>query len=302
MAVASVAIQRVIVENDEQEGTKNILKEERSEISAFLITYNEERNIRACLESISFCDEIVIIDSFSTDRTLEIAQKFGAKVIQRPWPGYREQKSFGLAATTKEWVLNLDADERVSPELQENILQVLREDYQKKKEASPRLGADISGYYINRVVFYLGRWWRRGGWYPEYRLRFFRRNRASWGGVDPHERALVEGETARLDGELQHFTYRNLGEQLTRLHHYATLAANEEFKIGNRATFSKLFFNPFIRIFKFFFLKGGFREGSAGLIVAIAEGYYTFMKYAKLWEMAFIAEQEKHSADERQDK
>ena len=255
----------------------------REPISAFVICFNEEEHIEECLKSLLFCDEIVLIDSFSTDKTIEIARRLGAKIIQRPWPGYREQKAFGLNAVANEWVVNIDADERISEELRENILRVLTSAH----AGDPQI-KKIAGYYVNRVVFYLGRWWRKGGWYPEYRLRVFRRQLVQWGGIEPHEKAIVNGETAILPGEIYHFTYKNMAEQFSRLHSLSSIAAREEFEMGRRANIPSLFINPILRMLKFYFLKKGYREGMAGLVVAGVEGVYTYMKYAKLWELGYL--------------
>ena len=257
---------------------------QREKISAFVICFNEQDQIADCLASLKFCDEVIAVDSYSKDQTVQICQDCGARVVQRKWTGYREQKAFGLQLARYEWVLNIDADERVSEELQQSILKVLKEDYQRKKLAQADAANLINGYELNRVVYYLGRWWRKGGWYPEYRVRFFRRTKTVWGGVDPHEKPLVSGKIGRLEGELQHFTYDNLEEQLSKLNSFSTIAAEEDYKLGNRATMFKLFVNPFLRTLKFYVFKKGYREGIAGLLVAITEGYYTFMKYAKLWE------------------
>ena len=142
----------------------------------------------------------------------------------------------------------------------------------------------MAGYYINRVVFFLGRWWISGGWYPEYRLRFFRKSKVVWGGVEPHEKPIPEGRTAQLPGEIYHFTYKDIDEQILQLHRFSTIAAREDYKAGKRASLVSLVFNPVIRMLKFYILKKGYREGRAGLVVAITEGFYTFLKYAKLWE------------------
>lgn len=262
----------------------------REAVSAFVICFNEEDTIADCLKSLAFCDEVLVVDSFSTDRTVEIAESLGAQVIQRKWSGYRDQKAFGLSAVKNEWVINLDADERISEELRSNIIAVLEKEF-KSNRTGERLTNDkqIVGYYMNRVVYYLGRWWRSGGWYPEYRLRFFKRSHVTWGGVEPHEKPIVNGETATLAGEIQHFTYKNMDEQFERLHNFSSIAAEEEFKRGGSASLVSLLFNPLVRTLKFYFIKRGYREGRAGLIVALAEGYYTFMKYAKLWEKEFNA-------------
>jgi glycosyltransferase involved in cell wall biosynthesis len=255
----------------------------RETISAFIVCYNEEDQIRKCIESVSFCDEVIVIDSRSDDGTVEIAKSLGAKVIQRDWPGYRRQKEFGLSQASSTWVLNLDADERVSPELRDAIIEVLERSYREKAEGLPSTCKD--GYDLSRVVFYLGRWWRKGGWYPEYRVRLFRKEVTTWGGKDPHEKAIVNGSIGKLSGELQHYTYRCMSEQLNRLHGYATIAAQEDHSRGRRFRFASLILNPCFRTFKFYVLKKGYREGMAGFIVAVIEGYYTFLKYAKLWEL-----------------
>ena len=259
-------------------------KPEREKISAFIVCCNEEDEIEDCLASVAFCDEVVVIDSFSTDRTVELCEKAGARVIQRAWPGYKEQKAFGLASSTHRWALNLDADERVSPQLRRSMEQVLERDFQLL-QGNERAGEVCDGYEVNRVVYYLGRWWRRGGWYPEYRVRFFKRDKVIWGGVDPHEKPIVQGTIGRLDGELQHFTYRNMDEQFRRLHQHASVAAQEDFKRGKRGRLILILFNPWLRWFKFYVAKRGYREGMAGFLIAVSEAYYTFMKYARLWEI-----------------
>lgn len=256
----------------------------REPVSAFIIAYNEEEKIADCIRSVSFCDEVVVVDSFSTDRTAEIAESCGAKVIKRPWPGYREQKTFALASTSNDWVLNLDADERVSAELRESILRVLERDF-AEKEASSHTPSVVNGYQVNRVVYFLGRWWRSGGWYPEYRLRLMRKSCTTWGGENPHERPVVEGKVQRLDGELQHYTYDSLADQISRLNQFSSIAAESEYQKGTKASLWLIFGSPLVRMFKFYFLKQGFREGLAGVVVVLAEGFYSFMKYAKLWEI-----------------
>ena len=253
------------------------MKAKREPISAFVITYNEQDDIEECLKSISFCDEILVIDSFSTDETPELARQLGARVIQRAWPGHREQKAFGLAQVEHEWVLNIDADERVSQELRKEILEILCRKALKDD--------GVNGYSINRVVYHLGRWWRKGGWYPEYRLRFMRRSATSWGGMDPHEKALVEGPIVRLSGEIYHFSFKDLADQFSRLDNYSSVSAQELLKSGKQVSCLSIFFNPLLRMFKFYILRKGYREGFAGLVVALAEGYYTFMKYSKLWDL-----------------
>lgn len=249
--------------------------QKRHPLSAFIITYNEEDNLADCLKSLSFCDEVIVIDSYSTDKTVEIAKAHGAQVIQREWPGYRAQKAFGLVQAHNEWVLNLDADERVSEELRAEIERVLAKENKD----------DFDGYEVNRVVYHLGRWWRSGGWYPEYRVRLLKKSKTTWGGVDPHEKPIVNGKIGRLSGELQHYTYSGLDDQLSRLHKFSSISAKEEYRRGKKAGILDILLRPSVRFIKFYFLKRGFREGTAGLVVALIEFFYTFMKYAKLWEL-----------------
>ncbi len=247
-------------------------------ISAIVVCFNEEENIKACLESLRFCDEIIVVDSFSTDSTPSIAKEMGVKFISRKWSGYRDQKEFALSQTSYDWVINLDADERASEELKDNILRVLKD---------KKLREGIAGFEISRVVYYLNRWWRRGGWYPEYRLRFFNKNKITWGGMEPHEKVIPSGVVKRIDGEIYHYTYKNMTSQLNQLTKFASISSRENFLAGNNFSLYKLLVSPFIRFFRFYILKQGFREGIAGFIVAIFEGYYTFSKYALLWEEHF---------------
>lgn len=244
-------------------------------ISAFIVCKNEAGNIRRCLESIKWCDEIVVIDSGSTDGTLEICAEYRARVFQRPWPGYVAQKRFGLEQCLGEWVLNIDADEEVSPELRDEIRSMIVSDR----------AAQLNGMELSRVVFYLNRWWRKGGWYPEFRLRVCRRTATTWGGADPHERAIVEGTTTRLKGELRHFTYDNISDHVDRLNKHSSAAADTMFREGKRSSHMQLLLNPLSRFLKFYFLKKGFLEGFPGLLVACLESYYVFLKYLKLWEI-----------------
>ncbi|MDD2941928.1 MAG: glycosyltransferase family 2 protein [bacterium] len=256
----------------------------RLPVSAFVIAFNEEEHIVGCIQSLSFCDEVIVIDSFSTDRTVELAREAGARVVQQKWTGYRAQKEYGLSLVTHDWVINLDADERISAELRQGILRVLEE---KAAKTVTNFDDECIGYYINRVVYYLGRWWRSGGWYPEYRLRFFRRDAVRWGGVDPHEKPLTDGRTERLAGEIEHYTYKDMHDQFRRLDNFSSIAAREEFGRGKRSGLVKITFNPLLRFAKFYLFKRGYREGFPGLLVALNEAVYTYMKYAKLWDEEF---------------
>jgi glycosyltransferase involved in cell wall biosynthesis len=246
----------------------------RASISAFVVCMNEEKNLPRCLESIAWCDEIVIVDSGSTDKTLEIARQYTSLIYHREWPGFVEQKRFGLTLCSKEWVLNVDADEVVTPELRKEIEDEL---------AQPTIQYD--GFQLLRVVFYLGKWFRRGGWYPEYRLRVCRRTTTSWGGMDPHERAMVVGPTKRLKGELQHYTYEDITHQIRTLNSYSSRIVQSLKNENKNFSPIQLIASPVFRFLKFYFLKRGFLDGLPGLIVAVNEAFYSFTKYAKLWEV-----------------
>lgn len=243
----------------------------RPRISATIICFNEEASIRAALESVAWCDEIVVVDSFSTDRTVAICREFTDRIFQRPWPGFVEQKAFALEQARYPWVLNLDADERVSPALRREVERILG-------------AARADGYYIPRLVYYLGRWWWRGGWYPDYRLRLFRRDHAVWGGVDPHEKVLLRGRSARLQSSLLHYTYRDISAHVATINSFTGVAAREIRLRGRAISVHDMVLRPVWRFVRFYLLRRGFMEGIAGLFVAQSAAFYVFMKYAKVWE------------------
>jgi glycosyltransferase involved in cell wall biosynthesis len=242
-------------------------------VSAIIVCYNEEDNIRACLESVTWCDEIVVVDAHSTDRTRDIVAEFTDRIFVRDWPGYREQKQFALDQASLEWVLNLDADERVSPELRTEILAELA-------DGTP----GIDGFYVPRLVHYLGRWWYRGGWYPDYRLRLFRRAKARWGGVNPHEKVLIEGKTRRLSGSLLHFTYADVSQHLVTINRLTDISAIEALK-RDRVSAAHLITRPAWRLFRSLMIDRGIMEGWPGVFVAATAGFYVFLKYAKALEL-----------------
>ncbi|MCB0339594.1 MAG: glycosyltransferase, partial [Bdellovibrionales bacterium] len=252
-------------------------EENREKISAFIICFNEENNIRAALESIKWCDEIIIVDSGSTDRTLEICREYNAKIYQRAWPGHSAQKLFALGKCSNPWALNIDADEEVSLELRSEIVKILAD---QKNHPS-----EIRGYLIPRVVHFLDRWWDKGGWHPEYRLRLFQPQVTSWGGIDPHEKAFINGKTGKLRGHLYHYTYETIEDQIKTLNNHSSISAKSMSRTGRRSCLVNLIFNPLVRFLIFYVFKLGFREGTAGLIMAVNEAFCTFLKYAKLWEL-----------------
>lgn len=242
-------------------------------VTATVITFNEAANIEAALASLSWADEIIVVDSESTDDTVAIARAFTDKVIVRPWPGYIEQKNFAAAQATHDWIFSLDADERVTPALSGEIKALL--------ERGPR----AAGYRVPRVTFHLGRWMRSTDWYPDYQLRLYDRRRARWSGRYVHESVKADGPVEDLRGELQHFAYRDLAHHFQTMDRYTTLAARQMFEEGRRAGYFDLLIHPPAAFIRNYVLRGGFRDGVPGLIVSAMNARYVGLKFAKLWEL-----------------
>lgn len=244
-------------------------------ITATVITLNEEHNIAAALESLSWADEIIVVDSESTDRTVEIARRYTDRVFVRPWPGYSAQKNFAAAQATNDWIFSLDADERSSEELACEIGQL------KGGRGDPQ----AAGFEMPRLTFYLGRWIKHSGWYPDYKLRLYNRNRARWRGEFVHESLDADGKVERLSGNLLHYTVRDASEHHLRMDRYTTLAAQQAFAQGRRASIGSLVFLPPAAFFRSYFFKLGFLDGIQGLAIARFAVHYEFLKNLKLWEM-----------------
>ena len=252
-----------------------IVPEERQKLSCIVVTGNEIAHIRGCLESVAFADEIVVVDSFSTDGTHEVCREFTPRVLRRAWTGYRDQKAYALSQSSHPWILNVDADERVSPELRADVERVLTSD-----------GRGYDGFEIPRLVHYLGRWWRYGGWYPDLRLRLFRRERATWGGTDPHEHVILRGRVGRLASPLWHFTYDDVSDHVATIDRFTTIASRSGSRPPRRASWASLVLRPSGRFLRFYFLRGGFRMGFPGLFAGISAAVYGHLKYAKRDERA----------------
>lgn len=243
-------------------------------ISAVVITYNERENIRACLESLKWVDEIIVVDSFSTDNTIQIANLYTDKVFQREWQGYSKQKNFGLSKTNIEWILFLDADERISGTLAYEIKEVIKNNY-----------SIYSGYYMPRQCFYLGRWIKYGEWSPDFKLRLVKKEKGIWSGSSVHEKLILDGKAGYLRSPMYHYSYCNINHHLEKFNLYSSLFAKEAYKRGEKFRFYKLLWAPFIRFIKGYFLKQGFRDGFAGLVIAFMQSFEVFLRYAKLWEL-----------------
>ncbi len=243
-------------------------------ITATVITLNEEHNIAAALESLSWADEIIVVDSHSADRTVEIAREFTDRVFVRPWPGYSEQKNFAAEQAVNDWIFSLDADERVSKELASEIERL-------KETADPDAGA----FEMSRKTFYLGRWIRHSGWHPDYKLRLYDRKRARWRGDYVHETLEVDGKLMRLSGDLLHHTVRDASEHHLRMDRYTTLAAAQAYSQGKRSSLLALMVSPVVVFLRSYFLKAGFLDGVPGVAIARFAAHYEFLKRLKLWEM-----------------
>jgi glycosyltransferase involved in cell wall biosynthesis len=243
-------------------------------ISAIVITFNEEQNIGAALESLRWADEIVVVDSESTDRTVEIARQYTDKIIVRRWPGYSAQKNFAASEARHDWIFSLDADERVSEELSSEI-----EALKRKSDT------DAAGFEMARLTYYLGRWIKHSGWYPDYKIRLYDRRASNWRGDFVHESIEVKGKVKRLRGDILHYTVRNAADHHLRIDRYTTLAAEQSFCQGERVSFLSLLFSPLATFLRSYIFKLGILDGPQGLAIARFAAHYAFLKNLKLWEM-----------------
>ena len=238
-------------------------------ISATIITYNEERNIARSIESLRCADEIVVVDSGSSDRTVEIAEKLGARIFDSPWPGYSKQKNTAAERASYDWILSIDADESLSEALEAEI-------WQLKKN-----GPEFDAYTMPRMAKYLGRWIRHSGWYPDRKIRLYHRARASWVGDFVHESVKTDGRVGHLESNLLHFTCDSLSEHLKTMDRYTTLAAEQLLAAEETVTWGRLIFEPPWTFCRTYFLKLGFLDGVEGLAIANMAALYNFVKYAK---------------------
>lgn len=245
----------------------------KAPVTVTVITLNEAANIEACLDSVSWAAELIVVDSGSSDGTVELARARGARVISRDWPGYSAQKNFAADQAANDWILSVDADERVTP--------ALAADVQRAVAAAP----STAGYRILRVTFHLGRWIRTTDWYPDYQLRLYHRRRASWPAKLVHESVSANGQVEQLSGELQHYAYRDLGHHHATMDVYTTLAAQEMKEAGRRAGVIDLALHPLAAFVRNYVLKRGFLDGATGFIISAMNSYYVFLKFAKLWAL-----------------
>lgn len=238
-------------------------------ISATIITYNEERKIARAIESLRCADEVLIVDSGSSDRTVELAEKLGARILESPWPGYAKQKNLAADRAAHDWILSLDADEALSESLEAEI-------WRLKKN-----GPDCDAYTMPRMAQYLGKWIRHSGWYPDRKVRLYHRAKATWVGDFVHESVKVEGKLGHLESNLLHFTCDSLSEHLRTMDRYTTLAAEQLIAQKVEPTWTRLVLEPPWTFFRTYVLQRGFLDGVEGLAIANMAALYNFLKYAK---------------------
>jgi len=249
-----------------------VLSEIMQKLSVAIITLNEERDIARCLESVrDIADEIVVVDSFSTDKTESICSQYGARFIRHKFEGYIEQKNYALSQTTFQYVLSLDADEALSEELKTSVLQA-------------KSGFRADGYTMNRLTNYIGTWIHHCGWYPDTKLRLFNRDKGKWDGINPHDefRFFEKASILKLKGDLLHYSYHSLRDHHKQIEHFTSIAAKAYFEKGKKAPLIKLIFSPPVRFVRDYFFLLGVLDGKAGLRICYLSAGATFKKYKKL--------------------
>jgi len=244
-------------------------------LTACIITFNEADRIESCLQSVGFCDEIIVVDSHSTDGTRQIAAALGARVIERDWPGYRSQKQFAIENASHDWVLCVDADERVTIELRREIETLRGLDF-----------PEHAGWSVPRITDYFGRFLRHGNTYPDRLIRLLDRRRGGWIGEEIHENTRVTGSVGRLAGHLEHYSYRSLSDHHQRMARYADLMARNLYARGKRCGLLKVLFNPQWRFFRGYVLRLGFLDGWRGLVFHLVEANYVRRKYLGLYMLS----------------
>lgn len=242
-------------------------------LAAVVITRNEEANIARCLESVRFCDEIIVVDSGSTDRTVEIAKRYTDRVVFHAWRGYSAQKNYANSLTECEWILSVDADEEVSDELAAEIKRTLA------------LDPTAAAFSIPRKTIHMGRWIRHGGWYPNRLVRLFAREQGAWVGDELHEKWITSGNVLELHEHLNHYSFTDIADQVERNNRYSSLGAMKLRREGQDFSVWRLFLKTVSKFLETYVVKRGFLDGYPGFIISISAAYSVFLKWAKLWEL-----------------
>jgi len=259
-------------------------------ISVCLTVGNEENNIRRCLNSLKWANEIVVVDSFSKDRTFEICKEYTERVYQHEWLGYVGQKELIKKMAVHPWIIFIDADEEVSDKLREQI----------QNEFKSGNNRNYVGYEFPRKVFFFGTWITHGEWWPDIKMRLFRKDKGVCTGQEPHDHVIVSGPVKRLSGCLHHYTYDDIADQINTLNRFSNIAAASLRKEGRRFSLIDLMFRPFFRFIKGYIFKHGFLDGYRGFIIAVMSSIGVFYKYAKLWELTISKPKEKPGSPQPQ--
>ncbi|MFT5337626.1 MAG: glycosyltransferase involved in cell wall biosynthesis [Sphingobacteriales bacterium] len=244
-------------------------------ISVVIITFNEEKNIRRCLESVQgWVDEIIVLDSFSSDQTEAICGEFGVQFFQHPFEGHIEQKNEAIKYANQPWVLSLDADEAVSPEL-------------KKSITSIHFQTENSAYNFNRLTNFCGSWIRHCGWYPDRKIRLLKKGDGHWGGQNPHDSLIINKgvELKHLKGDLLHYSFYTVNEHFKQIHFFTDISSKAAFEEGTKSSITKLFGKPSIKFIRDYIFLGGFRDGYYGLIICLNSAFAKYLKYLKILEL-----------------
>lgn len=244
-------------------------------ISAVIITLNEEKNIGRCLESLSgIVDETIVLDSYSTDKTKEICLKHAVTFHEKEWEGYSKSKNFANSLSTSDYILSIDADESLSPELATSLLNI-------KGNSNPK-----SNYHLNRLTNYCGKWIKHGGWYPDRKLRLWKKDTAQWEG-DIHEHLKINdtNTTGHLRGDLFHYTFHSFSQHLAQINKFTDIAAKDDFERGRKTNLVKILIFPKWKFIRDYFVKRGFQDGYYGFLVCKFSAQASFLKYVKLWEL-----------------
>jgi len=245
------------------------------QISGVIITYNEEEHIEKCLMSLTdVVDEILIVDSFSTDKTQEICEQFNVRFIQHKFEGYIEQKNYALSLATHDYILSLDGDEALSDTLKESILKV-------------KQNWEHDGYYSNRMNNYCGQWIKHSDWYPDRKLRLFKKGSGEWKGINPHDSYTLKTDKIKgnLNGDLLHWIYKDYKEHNIKVDKFSTIAAESYYKLGKKSSILKIIYRPIWAFFKAYFFRLGFLDGLNGFIICVQTYNVTFLKYIKLYQL-----------------
>jgi glycosyltransferase involved in cell wall biosynthesis len=245
----------------------------KTRISVTIRTFNEEKNLRECLESVAWADEIVVVDSNSTDNTVAIAREFTDRVIIQKWLGHVAQSQFATDRTTNMWVLHMDADERVTPALRDEIL------------ALDLAGSPYDAYEMPRRHFFMQQWINHSAWYPDYKIRLFRKDLCKWGGYAPHDEVKVKGRKKKLKNDILHYIYQDVAHFAATKNNYSSLTAADHYKNGRRARIIDVTLRPFYAFLYRYFVRLGIADGIAGFTISVMESHAVFMKYIKLYEI-----------------